>query len=313
MSKNRVEVRLTGCLDEKVVIVTGAGRGIGREIAVLAAAEGGRVVVNDPGGGADGTGFDQGPAQEVVDEITAAGGNAVANTESVASAEGAESIVATALESYGSIDCVVNNAGILRDAIFHKMDAQDFEAVIDVHLMGTFYVSRAAAPHFREQEHGTFVHFTSTAGLIGNFGQANYAAAKMGIVALSKSIALDMSRFNVRSNCIAPFAWSRLIGTLPTETDAEALRVERIKSMGPEKVAPLAVFLASDLSEDVSGQIFGVRKNEIFLFSQPRPIRSVHRADGWTAQTIAEHLKPAFASSFYPLERSPDVFSWDPI
>lgn len=304
---------MTGCLDERVVVVTGAGRGIGREIALLAATEGGRVVVNDAGGGADGTGMDSGPAQEVVEEINAAGGSAVANTASVASAEGAESIVATALESYGTIDCVVNNAGILRDAIFHKMEPQDFEAVVNVHLMGTFYVSRAAALHFRKQEHGTFVHFTSTSGLIGNFGQANYSAAKLGIVGLSKSIALDMSRFNVRSNCIAPFAWSRLIGTIPTETEAQALKVERIKSMGPEKVAPLAVFLASDLSDDVTGQIFGVRKNEIFLFSQPRPVRSLHRAEGWTAQTIAEHLKPAFIPSFYPLERSADIFTWDPI
>lgn len=304
---------MAGCLEGKVIVITGAGRGIGREIALLAAAEGGRVVVNDPGSGADGSGFDRGPAQEVVEEIASSGGEAVANTESVASADGAESIIRTALDAYGSIDSVVNNAGILRDAIFHRMDVSDFEAVVNVHLMGSFYVSRAAAPYFRKQEHGAFVHFTSTSGLIGNFGQSNYSAAKMGIVGLSKSIALDMSRFNVRSNCIAPFAWSRLIGTVPTDTEAEALRIERIKSMGPEKIAPLAVFLASELSGGVTGQIFGIRKNEVFLFSQPRPIRSMHRSDGWTPQTICEQLKPAFAPSFYPLERSGDIFSWDPV
>lgn len=294
-------------------MVTGAGRGIGREVALLSAAEGGRVVVNDPGSNADGTGYDAGPAQEVVDEIVAKGGTAVANTDSVASAEGGASIVATAIDSFGRIDAVVNNAGILRDFIFHRMDPADFESVIQVHLMGSFYVSRAAAPYFRTQESGCYVHFTSTSGLVGNFGQSNYSAAKLGIVALSKSIALDMARFNVRSNCIAPFAWSRMIGTLPTATEEEALRVERLKTMGAEKVAPMSVFLSSELSAGVSGQIFGVRRNEIFLFSQPRPIRSMQREEGWTPETLSTHMKPAFSSSFYPLDRSADVFRWDPI
>jgi hypothetical protein len=304
---------VTNCLEDKVIVVTGAGRGIGREVALLSAAEGGRVVVNDPGSNADGTGYDAGPAQEVVDEIVAKGGTAVANTDSVASAEGGASIVATAIDSFGRIDAVVNNAGILRDFIFHRMDPADFESVIQVHLMGSFYVSRAAAPYFRTQESGCYVHFTSTSGLVGNFGQSNYSAAKLGIVALSKSIALDMARFNVRSNCIAPFAWSRMIGTLPTATEEEALRVERLKTMGAEKVAPMSVFLSSELSAGVSGQIFGVRRNEIFLFSQPRPIRSMQREEGWTPETLSTHMKPAFSSSFYPLDRSADVFRWDPI
>ena len=301
------------CLEGKVVLVTGAGRGIGRDIALLAAREGAAVVVNDLGGAADGEGADTGPAAEVVAEIRAAGGKAVANTDSVADATGAERMVKTAIEQFRRIDCVVNNAGILRDRIFHRMSHVDWKMVIDVHLMGSFNVSRAAAGYFREQQAGGYVHFTSTSGLIGNFGQANYAAAKMGIVGLSKSIALDMARFNVRSNCISPFAWSRLIGTIPTETPEEKARVERIKTMGAEKIAPLAVFLASDLSRDVSGQIFGIRRNEVFLMSQPRPVRSVHRSEGWTAQTLAEHMLPALKGSFYPLDRSGDVFSWDPI
>jgi NAD(P)-dependent dehydrogenase (short-subunit alcohol dehydrogenase family) len=301
-------------LDGKVVIVTGAGRGIGRDIALLAAREGGKVVVNDLGGGADGEGNpDLGPASEVVAEIRTAGGTAVPNGDSVADPASAQRIVQTALDAFGRLDGVINNAGILRDRIFHRMSHVDWQMVIDVHLNGCFNVSRAAAGHFREQGSGAFVHFTSTSGLIGNFGQANYAAAKMGIVGLSKSIALDMARFGVRSNCISPFAWSRLIGTIPTETPEEKARVERMKTMGSEKIAPLAVFLASDLAKEVTGQIFAVRRNEVFLMSQPRPIRSIHQSEGWSAETLAEHMLPAFKSSFYPLERSGDVFSWDPV
>ena len=297
----------------KVVVVTGAGRGIGRDLALLAAAEGASVVVNDLGGAAAGGGADAGPAEEVAQEIRAAGGEAVANTASVASEDGARSIVDQAVDTFGKLDVVVNNAGILRDKIFHRMTVEDFDTVVQVHLYGSFYTANAAAPIFREQEHGVFVNFTSTSGLVGNFGQANYAAAKMGIVGLSRSIALDMARFNVRSNCIAPFAWSRLIGTIPTETEEEVRRVERFKRMTTDKIAPLAIFLASDLSDGITGQVFGVRMNEVFLFSQPRPIRSLHRAEGWTVEALAEQLGPALQTSLVPLERSSDVFSWDPI
>ena len=300
-------------LQDKVIIVTGAGRGIGREIALLCAAEGAKVVVNDPGGAADGAGSSASPAEEVVEEIKKRGGTAVPNFESVAEAIPASKIVKTATDHFGRLDGVVNNAGILRDMIFHKMSVEAFEAVIKVHLMGSFYVSHAAARIFREQESGSFVHFTSTSGLIGNFGQANYAAAKLGIVGLSKSIALDMGRFNVRSNCVSPFAWTRMIGTIPTETEAEKARVEKIKQMGPEKIAPICAYLLSDAAKDVSGQIFGARMNELFLFSQNRPLRSVHRSEGWTPQSIAEHGMPALKGSFYKLDRSSDIFPWDPV
>jgi NAD(P)-dependent dehydrogenase (short-subunit alcohol dehydrogenase family) len=304
---------VAGCLAGKAIVITGAGRGIGRSVALLAAAEGGRVIVNDLGGSASGAGSDGAPAHEVVAEIRAAGGEAVASVHSVAEQQGAEQIIATALEAFGRIDCVINNAGILRDAIFHRLDPEDFEQVVRVHLFGSFYVARAAAAHFRRQESGTYVHFTSASGLIGNFGQAGYAAAKLGIVGLSKSIALDMERFGVRSNCIMPFAWSRLIGSLPENTPEERKRVERFKGMDPERIAPLTVFLASDLAKGVTGQIFAVRRNEVFLMSQSRPLRSMHRGDGWTPERLAEHMLPAFHSSFYPLDRSADVFCWDPI
>ena len=300
-------------LDGKVIVVTGAGRGIGREIALLAAAEGAKIIVNDPGVAADGSGTNATPAEEVVAEIEKRGGTAVANFETVADAIPASKIIKMAIDKYGRLDGVVNNAGILRDAIFHKMSIEAFESVIKVHLMGSFYVSHAAARIFREQESGGFVHFTSTSGLIGNYGQANYSAAKLGIVGLSKSIALDMERFNVRSNCVSPFAWSRLIGTIPTETEAEKARVARMQQMGPEKIAPLSVFLLSDAAKDVTGQIFAVRMNEIFLMGQSRPLRSVHRAEGWTCKSLAEHGMPALKSSFYKLDRSADIFSWDAI
>jgi len=303
----------SGLLDGKVALVTGAGRGVGRDIALQMAEQGAKVLVNDLGGSETGEGASDSPAQEVVNEIEAAGGKASANTNSVASFKAAQAMVDQAYEELGGLDIVVNNAGILRDVIFHKMSEDDWDIVISVHLKGSFNISRAAATIFRGQESGAMVHMTSTSGLVGNFGQANYAAAKLGIVGLSKSIALDMSRFNVRSNCISPFAWSRLIGTIPTGTDAEKARVEKIKQMTPAKIAPVAVALASDKAKDVTGQIFAVRNNEVYLMTQSRPIRSVQRSDGWTAETVLNHAFPAMKSHFYPLERSADVFSWDPV
>ena len=300
-------------LKHKVILVTGAGRGVGRDIALLCAAQGAKMIVNDLGGQADGEGEDKTPAMEVVGDIKEAGGDAAANYGSVADFASAEAMVQQAIKTYGRIDGVVNNAGILRDVIFHKMTEEEWDVVIAVHLKGCFNVARAAATHFREQGSGSFVHMTSTSGLVGNFGQANYAAAKLGIAGLSKSLALDMNRFGVRSNCISPFAWSRLIGTIPISNEAEAARVEKIKAMTPAKIAPMAAYLLSDAASDVSGQIFGVRHNEIFLFRQPRPVRSVQRSEGWTPETIAEHGMPAVKSNFTPLERSGDVFSWDPV
>ena len=300
-------------VEGKVVVVTGAGGGIGRDIALAMASHGAKVVVNDIGAALDGEGGSAGPAQQVVDEIRAAGGQAVPNTDSVADSASAARIVECAVESFGRIDAVVNNAGILRDRFFHKMSVDEWDAVIKVHLYGAYYVSRAAATHFKEQNSGAMVHMTSTSGLIGNYGQANYAAAKLGIAALSKSIALDMLKFNVRSNCIAPFAWSRMIGAIPTDTDEQRARVDKIKQMTPAKVAPLAVYLASEAAGAVNGQIFAVRNNEISLISQPRPVRSIHRSEGWTPESIAEHAMPAMRASFYPLDRSADVFSWDPV
>ena len=303
----------TRMVQDKVVVVTGAGGGIGREIALAMARHGAKVVINDIGASLSGDALAANPGQQVAEEIKAFGGVAVANSDSVADAAGAQRIIENAVDVYGRIDCVVNNAGILRDRIFHKMSIEDWDAVMKVHLYGAFYTSKAAALHFKEQASGSFVHMTSASGLVGNMGQANYAAAKLGITALSKSIALDMERFNVRSNCICPFAWSRMTSSIPAETPEEKARVERLKQMTPDKMAPLAVYLASDAAAGVNAQVFAVRKNEIFLMSQPRPLRSVQQSEGWTPESIAEHAMPALKASFYGLERSADVFSWDPV
>jgi NAD(P)-dependent dehydrogenase (short-subunit alcohol dehydrogenase family) len=304
---------VAGMMEGKVVVVTGAGGGIGREIAIMMAAAGAKVIIADIGASLSGGGGSTTPAQQTQAIIRQAGGVAEISTESVAEWTSAQRIIQAAIDHFGRIDAVVNNAGILRDGIFHRMSADDWLAVISVHLNGSFFVSRAAAEHFRKQESGAFVHITSTSGLVGNLGQANYAAAKLGITALSKSIALDMQRYNVRSNCLSPWAWSRMTSSIPAVTPEQKAAVEKLQRMTPDKNAPLAVFLASDAAKDVTGQVFGTRMNEIYLFSSPRPIRIVHRADGWTPETIAQHAIPAMRSAFMPLDTSEQAFPWDPV
>ena len=299
-------------LQGKVVVVTGAGRGIGRAIALAMARQGARVLVNDIGVGLAGDVEGENPADQVAAEIAAAGGEAAANRDSVADWSGAQAIIAAALDSFGRIDAVVNNAAILRDTIFHRMEPADWDAVIQVDLNGAFYVSRAAIAHFRAQESGAFVHIISTSGLAGNFGQAAYSAAKAGLAALSKSIAIDAARFNVRSNCIAPSAWTRMTSSIP-ETPENLARIEQRKQVTPDKNAPLAVYLASDAAAGVTGQIFATRKNEIFLMGQSRPLRGIHRSEGWTPQTVAEHAMPALRPVFYALDRNEHIFPWEPV
>lgn len=300
-------------LDDKVAVITGAGRGIGREIALLLAKEGAKVVVNDFGGREDGSGGETKVADDVVNEIRNTGGIAVANYDAVGTMAAGKRIIQTALDNFGKIDILVNNAGILRDRMVFNMTEEEWDAVITVHLKGTFACTRAAVPLMREQKSGRIINFTSTSGLIGNIGQANYAAAKMGIVGFTKVVALDMARYNVTANCISPFAWTRLIGTIPTETEEQKRRVEKLKKMSPADIAPLVAYLASDEAQYITGQIFGVRGKEIFIFSQPRPVRSIHHSEGWTPARIAEMFKGTLGTQLVPLETSGQVFSYDPL
>jgi NAD(P)-dependent dehydrogenase (short-subunit alcohol dehydrogenase family) len=300
-------------LKGKVAVVTGAARGVGREIAMLMARHGARVVVNDYGGSEAGLGSDRKPADEVVDEIRRAGGEAAASYDSVASMAGGQAIIKTAVDAFGRADIVVNNAGILRDRMIFNMSEEEWDAVINTHLKGTFAVTRAAAPLMREQKWGRFINMTSTSGLIGNVGQANYAAAKLGIFGLTKVTALDMARYNVTANCISPFAWTRMIGTIPTETEAQKRRVEKIKKLSPAHIAPVAAFLASDAAKDITGQVFGVRGKEIMLFGHERPLMRVHHDEGWTVERLTEMFPGTLQHHLVPLVTSGQYFNYDPL
>jgi hypothetical protein len=300
-------------LKDRVAVVTGAGRGIGRAIALLMAELGALVVVNDYGGTEAGQGGSATPADEAVGAIKAAGGRAVASYDSVATMAGGQRIVQTAVDAFGRVDIVVNNAGILRDRMIFNMTEEEWDSVIDTHLKGTFAVTRAATPYMKEQRSGRFINVTSTSGLVGNVGQANYAAAKMGIVGFTKVVALDMARYNVTANCISPFAWTRMIGTIPTETEAQQARVEKIKKLSPAHIAPVAAFLASDHAKEVSGQVLGVRGKEIMLFGHMRPVMRIHHAEGWTVERLVDVFSGTLQHHLAPLETSAQYFNYDPL
>lgn len=304
-----------GVLSGKVVIVTGGGNGIGRECALLAGREGASVLVNDLGGGLKGEDAGSaGPAEAVAKEIRAAGGEAISNSHSVSDYDAVVAMVEQAKKEFGGLNAIVNPAGILRDGMFHKMPPEDWKAVIDVHLHGAFNVCRASIEHFREQQDGAYVLFTSTSGLIGNIGQANYAAAKLGVMGLSRILAMEGAQKNVRCNIIAPFAWTRMIASIPVKDEASAARVERMRQgMRADQVAQLAIALCADAAKDTTGQVFAVRGNEVFLFNQPRPVRAMARLEGWTPQALIDQALPALKASYTDVGASASVFPYDPV
>ncbi|MFO1014372.1 MAG: SDR family NAD(P)-dependent oxidoreductase [Caulobacteraceae bacterium] len=292
-----------GLLDGKVVLVTGGGRGIGREVALISARQGAKVVVNDLGGGIHGEGADKGPAEEVVAEIRAAGGEAVSNTESVTDLAAVNRMVQQCMDTFGGLHIVQNPAGFLRDRMIHNMTEEEWDGIIEVHLRGHFNVVRATINHFRGQKEGNYVMWSSTSGLIGNVGQTNYGAAKMGIAGLSRIVALEGARNNIRSNAIAPGAATRLTDSVP-RTDPEAIaRREAMREVSsPARPAELAVALSAPASAPLSGQVFGAGGYNISIFQQPRPIETFSRDGGWTADTIIDKLLPHFERLQTPLD-----------
>ena len=293
-----------GMLDGRVAICTGSGRGVGAEVAKLMAANGARVVVNDPGASGSGQGFDETPAQQIVNEIKAAGGEAVANHGSVAKFDDCLAMVAQAREAFGGLHIVFNAAGILRDKMFHNMFPEDWQAVIDVHLTGHFNLNRAAINLFREQNYGRMIMVSSTSGLLGNVGQANYGAAKLGIVALARIVAMENASKGITVNVICPSADTRMTRSVPTPKDPQmaALREERLRRSRADAIAPLCVFLASEQAGYVNGQVFHQRAGELSLYGHMRPVRMVHRQGGWTPESLAEVAIPALAPQFTPLD-----------
>ena len=296
-----------GALDGKVVLVTGGGNGIGRDCALIAAQEGAKVVVNDLGGGLKGE--DEGSAsaaEKVAEEIRAAGGEAVSNSDSVTNLDAVYGMVDLAKKTFGGLHAVINPAGILRDVMFHKMTEADWDSVIAVHMRGSFNVARATIELFREQNDGAYMFFTSTSGLFGNIGQANYGAAKMGIAGLSRIIAMEGERNNVRSNCLAPVAWTRMTRSVPIKDEAAAARravmAEKIRADQP---ARFSVAMVTPAAANVSGQIFGSSGEQIILYSQPRPVVTLNKEEGWTVDSILKEAVPAMAPKFFDLNRAP--------
>jgi NAD(P)-dependent dehydrogenase (short-subunit alcohol dehydrogenase family) len=299
-----------GMLDGKVAVITGAGRGIGRGEALLFSEEGARVVVNDLGGEWDGTGADSRAASQVVEEIKAGGGEAVPHFEDISEEAGAASLVAAALDTWGRLDVVVNNAGILRDRMVFNMSVQDWDAVMKVHLRGHFLVTRAASLHWRERAkageevRGAIVNTSSTSGILGNVGQSNYGAAKAGIAAFSYIVAMELARYGVTVNAIAPGARTRL-----TEKTFGELKLPEgeFDSLAPENVAPMVAYLASDAAAHITGQVFYVQGGLVQLYQGWTPVAEIQRDQRWTPAELAERMGELFderSSAYSPL-RSP--------
>jgi NAD(P)-dependent dehydrogenase (short-subunit alcohol dehydrogenase family) len=283
-------------LEGKVAVVTGSGRGIGRGIALALAREGAKLVINDVGCAVDGRGSEQDPATQVVNEIKALGGQAVPNYDSVSDFSAAANIVKTAVDKFGRLDVLVNNAGIVRDRSISNMSEEEFDSVIAVHLKGTFNCGRHAIPQMREQGYGRIINITSSAGLRGNFGQSNYGAAKAGIMGLTLVWAIELEKYGITVNAMAPSGMTRMTGTIPG-IDKDNPPPE----MNPELNGPMIAFLASEKAAHVNGQIFGRRGFGYTIFQQLRPVAMMYKPGGLTASEIAANFNGVFLEHLQPI------------
>jgi NAD(P)-dependent dehydrogenase (short-subunit alcohol dehydrogenase family) len=283
-----------GILEDRVAVVTGAGRGIGREIALCLASEGAKVVVNDVGVSLGGEGTGEDPAADVCAEIAAAGGSAVPNHDSVSDFEGAGRIIGTAVDSFGSIDILINNAGIVRDRTLVKMDEADYDAVIAVHQKGTFNTVRHAAPLMKEAGYGRIVNITSSAGLRGNFGQTNYGAAKAAIMGMTFVWALELGKYGITANAVAPAGFTRMTESVYAGAEVPADQDSALN-------APLIAFLASEAAGGVNGQVLGRTGYAYTLFQTPRPIAAMWREGGWTPQEVSDHFNEVLGLHLQPV------------
>ena len=318
-----------GKLDGKVAVVTGAGRGIGRDVAIMMAGEGAKVVVNDPGVAADGSGSDLAPADEVVKEIKSNGGAAVANFESVASMEGGEKIIQTAIDTFGRLDILVNVAGILRDRMIFNMSEQEWDDVIAVHLKGHFACTKPAAVLMRQQRYGRIVNFSSESGVVGNAGQANYGAAKSGIAGFTRVVARDLGRYGVTCNCIVPRAWTRMTATIPqvpqppkgggksgpgaqaaagpSQPAGDLPSAAEFQLMRPDYVAPMTCYLATDNAWNINGQIFLVYGGTVGVQAHPLAHRTIFKPGMWTLKELSEMAPRMMAGIRNPAPPAPDL------
>ena len=302
-------------LEGKVAVITGAGRGIGRGVALLMAEHGANIVVNDPGVGPDGVGTDDGPADQVVAEINGVGGTAVANHDTVATSEGGEGIIRTALDNFGRIDILVNNAGILRDRMIFNMSEEEWDAVYAVHLKGHFNTTKPASVLMRQQRYGRIINFSSESGLHGNAGQANYGAAKSGIAGFTRVVARDLGRYGVTCNAIAPRAWTRLTAGVAEQRPA-AVQAQRqaepdaptgIARMDPDDIAPMTCYLATDAAWNVNGQVFHVYGGYVAVLHHPVPWRSTFKHGMWELDEITPQITKLLEGTSNPAPPAEEV------